>query len=66
MRNRAAAFEAEVDRVLDGLLDVPDTVRTDSPEAIGNFAAEQARARRPKLSDDVCQAIGNYVAYQWR
>jgi hypothetical protein len=62
----AAEVQAAIDLALDGLLEVPASMRFESLPAIAAFAAEQARRRNPELDAEVCRAIGSYVSYGYR
>ncbi len=62
----ATEVQAAIDVALEGLLEVPDSMHVESLQAIGAFATEQARLRRPEFEDDVCRAIGDYVSYRFR
>ena len=64
--SRAAEAQAAVNAALEGLLVVPDSMRSESLPSIAAFASKQARLRRPELADDVCRAIGNYASYGYR
>jgi hypothetical protein len=62
----AAAVEREIRAVLASVGDVPEAQRFDGPAAIALLIADRARVMRFRLADDVCKAIGNYVAYSYR
>jgi hypothetical protein len=62
----ANEVQAAIDVALQGLLEVPDSMRFESLPAVAAFATEQARLRRPEFEEEVCRAIGNYVSYGYR
>ncbi len=65
-RDKAEAIQSSIDQDLDGLLDVPTSKLSEPLENVRAFVETRTRELRPDLADDVCKAIGNYAAYQWR
>jgi hypothetical protein len=63
---QASVIEQAILEVVRELADVPASVRFGSLDEIGDSVLERARAQHPELADDVCRALGNYVAYGYR
>lgn len=62
----ASEVEELVREVLEAVGAVPVERRHEALSEIALLIAEQARATRFGLADDVCRSIGNYVAYSYR
>jgi hypothetical protein len=62
----AVTVQSMIDEALGGLLEVPDSLRFESLEALSAFVSQRARTLRPNFDPDVCKAIGNYVSYGHR
>ena len=53
--------------VIGSICDVPPHVLgTDNLAALARLAESRAADSHPELAPDVCRAIGNHYAYQWK